>query len=159
MDEIFNFIDESGDAEFFGKRGKQLWTETGWNSLLIMGLVQTNDRKSLRKEILEIHEQILTDPLYGGIPSLEKENHFFHASVDHAEIRAAFFQFLRKRDDFKCYFVITRKNPEQFITHFEKNTTKFYFHCVKQLLELIDFDKKKKHIFYLSSRAKTTKGL
>jgi len=156
MDKNYNFIDESGNAEFFGKGGKQLWLEEGWHPLLIMGLAQTEDRKLLRKEIMEIHEEIVNDPLYKGIYSIDNKSHYFHARVDHPEIRAAFFQFLKRRTDFICYFVITYKNPDLFITNFNKSATKFYFNCVKKLLELSCFNKSKKHHFYLSQRNKTT---
>lgn len=65
-----------------------------------MGLVQTDNRKKLRKEITDFHNEILIDPLYIGIPSLGYDKHFFHAKDDHPEIRSAFYRFLKKRDDF-----------------------------------------------------------
>lgn len=121
-----------------------------------MGLLEIENRKQLTKDVERIHEEILKDPLFGGIHSLEKENHFFHARGDHPEIRGAFFQFLKKREDIKCYFVIAHKSPEQFINEFEKSATKFYFHLIKRLLDLPLFEKEEKHHFYLSRRNKTT---
>ncbi len=154
---IYNFIDESGNADFFGKRGKELWTQDGWQPLLIMGLVQTNDRKKIGQEITEFHKKILDDQLYIGITSLKNDEHFFHARTDHPEIRAEFFQFLRKRDDFICYCLVTQKNPSHFSTDYGKNTNKFYFDCVRKLLDICSFEKGKNHLFYLSQRNNTTK--
>lgn len=155
MDKYY-YIDESGDADFFGKRGKRLWENEGWNPVLIMGLLETANRRQLRRDIIEFHEDILKDPFFEGIPSLGKSHHYFHAREDHPEVRAAFFQFLRTRNDFQCYFVVGTKNPEQFITEFEKSSTKFYFHQVRQLIDLPDFKRADIHHFYLSRRNKTT---
>lgn len=154
--EKFYFIDESGDADFFGKRGKRLWEIDGWNPLLIMGLLETDNRKRLRKDVQQFHEKLLKDPYYEGIHSFEKVQHFFHARSDHPEVRAAFFQFLRNRDDFNCFFVIRYKDPQNFIAEFEKSTTKFYFYVIKQLIDLPEFKQSDKHKFYLSRRNKTT---
>ncbi len=154
--EKFYFIDESGDADFFGKRGKELWKIDGWNPLLIMGLLETNNRKQLRKDVIQFHAELLNDPYYGGIHSLNKGNHFFHARSDHPEVRAAFFQFLRRRNDFNCFFVVRYKDPQVFINEFQKNTAKFYFHVVKQLIDLPKFSHTNHHQFYLSRRNKTT---
>lgn len=155
MDKYY-FIDESGDADFFGKRGKKLWENEGWNPMLIMGLLETDNRKQLRANVNQFHENILKDPFFEGIPSLGRRQHYFHAREDHPEVRAAFFQFLRLQKDFKCYFVAGRKNPSQFISEFKKNTTKFYFHWVRRLIELPSFQNSDTHHFYLSRRNKTT---
>lgn len=152
----FYFLDESGDAEFFGKRGKQLWEHEGWHPVLIMGLLETADRKQLRKDVMEFHKNILDDVFYNGIYSINKENHFFHARIDHTDVRAAFFQFLRSRNDFKCYFSIVEKSPSEFIEVFDKNPSKFYFHVVEKLLELPEYSHLDEHVFYLSRRNKTT---
>ncbi|WP_419800417.1 hypothetical protein [Mucilaginibacter sp.] len=152
----FYFLDESGDAEFFGKRGKKLWEYEGWHPILIMGLLETNDRKRLRKDVLEFQENILNDVYYNSIDSMKVENHFFHARSDHTDVRAAFFQFLRSRNDFKCYFSIVEKEPAEFIEVFDKKPTRFYFHVVEQLLDLPIYNYQDEHSFYLSRRNKTT---
>lgn len=154
--EKFYFIDESGDADFFGKRGKKLWENEGWNPLLVMGLLETENRKEFRRDIKQFHEKLLKDSFFKGIHSFRKGKHYFHAREDHPEIRSAFFQFLRTRKDFRCYFVIGNKNPEQFISEFEKNTTRFYFHLVRQLVDLPRYISSDIHHFYLSRRNKTT---
>lgn len=152
----YYFIDESGDADFFGKRGKKLWETDGWNPLLILGMIETTNRRKLQKLISLFYKRIITDPYFRGIPSFEKANHYFHAKDDHPEVRAAFFQFLRTIDDFKCYFVIVCKNPQQFIYQFEKSSTRFYFNNVRQLIDLPKFNPTDKHHFYLSRRNQTT---
>lgn len=156
MDRYF-FIDESGDADFFGKRGTKLWENEAWNPVLIMGLLETQNRKQLREDVKHFHEKVLEDIFFNGIHSLGKNNHYFHARGDYPEVRSAFFQFLRTRNDFKCYFVIGNKNPQQFIKGFEKNTAKFYFHLVRQLIDLPNFKSSDVHRFYLSRRNKTTR--
>lgn len=152
----FYFLDESGDPEFFGKRGKRLWEFEGWNEVLIMGLMETDNRKNLRSDIINFHESILDDTYYEGICSLSKEGHFFHARADHQEIRSAFFQFLRRRKDFRCYFHIVIKNPDLFINKFNKQAGKFYYYVVEKLLALPEYKSDDSHMFYLSRRTKAT---
>ena len=121
-----------------------------------MGLLETNDRKQLRKDVIEFHKSILSDVYYNSIDSMKDHNHFFHARADHTDVRAAFFQFLRSRSDFKCYFSIVEKEPVRFIEIFDKKPTKFYFHAVELLLELPIYNYLDEHSFYLSRRTKTT---
>jgi len=121
-----------------------------------MGLLETDNRKQLRKDVEHFHDKLLKDLYYGGIHSLNKGQHFFHARSDHPEVRAAFFQFLRNREDFNCFFVIRHKDPQNFINEFEKSTARFYFHVVKQLIDLPKFNHLDSHQFYLSRRNKTT---
>lgn len=152
----YYFIDKSGDADFFGKRGKKLWETECWNPLLILGMIETTNRRKLQKRVTLFHKKIISDPYFQGIPSFEKDNHYFHAKNDHPEVRAAFFQFLRTIEDFKCYFVIVRKNPQQFISEFKKSSTGFYFNHVRQLIDLPEFNPMDTHLFYLSRRNQTT---
>lgn len=152
----FYFLDESGDADFFGKKGKRLWETEQWHPVLIMGLLETSNRKQLRKDIVEFHTNLPKDTYYNGICSLGKENHFLHARADHPEVRAAFFQFLRSRNDFMLYFSIVEKDPEIFISTFNKKPNSFYFHVVEHLLKMPPFRDNDTHAFYLSRRTKNT---
>lgn len=66
------FIDECGDPEFYGKRKKLLVGTEGFQPLLILGMVETPNRKTLQKAILELKAEILSDPLYNTIYSVSQ---------------------------------------------------------------------------------------
>jgi len=46
------FIDESGDPFFFGNRKKLLVGTEGFQPYLIIGVIETTDRKVLRKAVV-----------------------------------------------------------------------------------------------------------
>ncbi|MEM9896866.1 MAG: hypothetical protein AAF789_10890, partial [Bacteroidota bacterium] len=107
----FLFIDESGSPDFFGRRKRPLWLDANFSPLLLLGMIETSQRKKLRRQIEALQQQVLADPLYNTIPSVANPNWFFHARGDHPEIRALFFNFIRQLDDLFCYIIIARKNP------------------------------------------------
>jgi len=152
----YYYIDESGDADFYGKRGRQLWELESWNNFLLLGMLETGNRKRLRKDILTFHQALKNDKYFRGIASFDQPGHFFHAKDDHPEIRAEFFKFLRYRNDFKCYFSMVGKDARVFDQQFSRNPKQFYFHVVEHLLKLKDYNEGEKHSFYLSRRTKHT---
>jgi hypothetical protein len=152
----YYYIDESGDADFYGKRGKRLWELENWNNFLLLGMLETENRKLLREDILAFHRVLRDDKYFKGIASFGKPEHFFHAKDDHPEIRAEFFKFLRGRNDFKCYFSMVGKDAKVFDEQFKNNPKQFYFHVVEHLLKLKDYTEEDKHCFYLSRRTKHT---
>ncbi len=93
MSQTYFFIDECGDPEFFGK-GKSLLVGTkGYQPLLILGMIETTNRKALYKAVNEFSNQILSDTLFKTIPSVSEPNWFLHAKNDHPEVRAEFLSF------------------------------------------------------------------
>ncbi|QMW06298.1 DUF3800 domain-containing protein [Spirosoma foliorum] len=128
------FIDECGDPEFYGKRKKLLVGEPGYQPLLILGLVETTDRKSLKQAVLAFQQQILADSLYRSIYSVQKSGWFLHARADHPEIRGEFFKFLRSYPDIRFHAVIARKDLSIFNRKHNSNPSEFYFDIVHHLL-------------------------
>ena len=62
------FIDESGDPFFFANRNKLLVGTEGFQPYLIIGLIQTDNRKALRKAVVSFMENIKADKMYNSIP-------------------------------------------------------------------------------------------
>lgn len=54
---IYFFIDESGDPNFYGKGKKLLVGNEGYQPLLLIGMIETENRKLLRKSILEFRKK------------------------------------------------------------------------------------------------------
>lgn len=151
----YHFIDECGDPEFYGK-GKRLLVGTeGYQPLLIMGMVETTNRRALRKAIIEQREQILSDNLFKTIPSVSEDGWFFHAKDDHPEVRAEFFKFIRKYPDIRFHALIARKDIQLFARKHNNNATEFYFDVIKHLLE-DSLKPNTQHNIYLAQKAKST---
>ena len=154
--QLYFFIDESGDPNFYAKRKRPLWTEPTFEPLLMLGMVVVENRKVLRQAILNFQNQLLTDPLFNTIHSLNKPNWYLHASQDHADVRLKFIEFLREQPHIKCYIVIGRKIPEIFHNKHNGKAAEFYFDLLNKLLTLFEFDGVDQHMLFLSGRQSNT---
>ena len=129
------FIDESGDPTFYGNRKKLLVGTEGFHPYLIIGLIETTNRKALRKAVTNFIETIKADSLYNTIPSVAtRKSWYVHARGDHPEIRAKFFELLRNLDGFNAHIVIARKDLNIFTRKHNCNQTEFYFDVLHHLL-------------------------
>lgn len=134
MPHNYLFIDECGDPEFYGKRKKLLVGEPGYQPLLILGLVETADRRALQQAVLAFQQQILGDSLYRSIYSVQQPGWFLHARSDHPEVRAEFFKFIRSCPGLRFHAVIARKELVIFNRKHNNNPAEFYFDIVHHLL-------------------------
>lgn len=129
------FIDESGDPVFFGNRKKLLVGTEGFQPYLIIGMIETADRKALRKAVVSFMDNIKEDRLYNSIPSVNNgKGWFVHARGDHPEIRAKFFELLRNLDGFNAHIVIAKKELSIFNRKHNNSPTEFYFDVLHHLL-------------------------
>lgn len=154
--QLFFFIDESGDPNFYAKRKRPLWTEPNFEPILMMGMVVVQNRRALQRKILAFQSQLLNDPLFNTIHSVNVPNWFFHASQDHFEVRLKFIEFLRKEKDIKCYVAIGRKQPDIFHNKHNGKASEFYFDLLNKLLGQFEYVEGKTHMLFLSVRQSTT---
>jgi len=128
-------IDESGDPDFYGNRKKLLIGTPGFQPYLILGMIETDDRKNLRKVVTTFMENIRSDNLYNTIPSVATEKGWHvHARGDHPEIRAKFFELLRSLNGYKAHIVVAKKELTIFNRKHNNNPTEFYFDVLHHLL-------------------------
>jgi len=153
--EKYIFIDESGDPDFYGKRKKLLVGQEGYQPILIVGLIATNNKRLLRKKILDFCATILNDPLYKSIPSLQPPNWLPHARNDHPEVRAEFFKFIRNLEGFTTYSIIARKDINIFSNKHNSNPQEFYFDVLYHLLTIKLRKPSASYQIYLAHREKT----
>ena len=147
------FIDESGDPTFYGNRKKLLVGTEGFQPYLIIGMIETNNRKLLRKAVVDFIQNIQADNLYNSIPSVSaKKGWFVHARGDHPEIRAKFFELLRNLQGFKAHIVIAKKDLNVFNKKHNNNPTEFYFDVLHHLLNGRLKDTGRRYKLYLSQR-------
>ncbi len=155
MQNSYYFIDECGDPEFYGKGKRLLVGTSGYQPLLIIGLIETPNRKSLHKAVKEFSDSIRQDVLFKSIPSVKDPHWFLHAKNDHPEVRSQFFQFLRQYHDITFHAVIARKDLNIFNRKHNNNASEFYFDVIRKLLENHWSVDLKYHI-YLAHKSKST---
>jgi hypothetical protein len=150
------FIDESGDPQFYAKKKRPLWIEPGFIPIMLLGMVTTDDRKSLRKKVIAFQQEILNNPLLNSIYSVKQPGWFLHASNDHSDINLKTVEFLKDITGFKFSAVVARKNPEIFINKHNGKPADFYFDLLHKLMELDSMDGGCKYHLYLSQRQSNT---
>ena len=147
------FIDESGDPVYYGNRKKLLAGIAGFQPYLIIGMIETDNRKALRKAVVNFMDSIKADSLYNSIPSIATDKGWYvHARGDHPEIRAKFFELLRNLEGYKAHIVIAKKDLNIFNRKHNNNPTEFYFDVLHHLLNGRLNDAGRHYNFYLSQR-------
>lgn len=152
----FVFIDESGGPHFFGRKKRPLWEGEEFVPILLIGLVITSQRSRLRKAIEAFKSNVLADPLYNEIHSINKGNWNPHARSDYPDLRAKFFELIRKMDYIECYVVIARKNPNRFTTKHNGNEKEFYFDVLNKLIQQLPMKAEDSYQLFLSRIQKNT---
>lgn len=96
------FVDEAGDSALWGRRGKVLIGTKGCSSYFILGMIRVDDAARLALEANELRSQILADPYFRGVPSLDPARRrtaiAFHAKDDPPEVRRDFFKLLLRHE-------------------------------------------------------------
>ena len=128
------FVDESGDPAFYDRKGNLIAGQAGCSPILLLGFVETNDPKRLRKALLALQQEIVGDPYFEGVPSLAKTAIAFHAKDDLPEVRYKVYQLLATLD-FKAQFIVARKIEPVFRNNFQAKESAFYDHLVAQLFK------------------------
>jgi Protein of unknown function (DUF3800) len=151
------FIDESGDPVFYGNRKKLLVGTPGFQPYLIIGMIETTNRRTLYKAVAAFMQQIKADNLYNTIPSVACEKGWYpHARADYPEVRAKFIELLRSLDEYKAHIVIAKKDLNIFIRKHNNNATEFYFDVLHHLLNGKIHSEEYQHMLYLAQRGNNT---
>ncbi len=109
------FIDEAGDPTLFNKKGQSLVGLEGCSSFFIVGKLEVNNPDALSQSLTTLHQEILTDPYFAGVPSFQPERQktalLFHAKDDLPEVRYEVFKLLRAAgDDLRFHAVVCDKD-------------------------------------------------
>ena len=85
------YVDESGDATIFNRRGQVLIGEQGCSRYFILGVLDIENAVSLQQELDELRASLLADPYFKDVPSMQlaarKTALKFHAKDDLPEVR------------------------------------------------------------------------
>jgi hypothetical protein len=103
------FVDETGDGVIFDGKGRVLVGTGTVQDYFTVGMVECWTLKALTEDLAMLRTQLLADPYFKGVPSLQPEAKktalFFHAKDDLPEVRREVFKVLA-RHDFSFYAVI-----------------------------------------------------
>src|SRR5581483_7775454 len=93
------FVDEAGDLTLFDKRGRVIVGQEGVSRCFAVGAALVPDLSSLDAQLTALRTQLLTDPYFAAVPSMQHETgktaRSFHAKDDTAEVRREVFKILR----------------------------------------------------------------
>jgi len=96
------FVDEAGDGNLFNKKGNIIIGQEGCSRYFLLGVLDVRDPKSLSTDFLALREQLLNDPYFKNVPSMQKESrktyYSFHAKDDLPEVRREVFSLIKKHD-------------------------------------------------------------
>ncbi len=96
------FVDEAGDSVLWDRRGKVLIGTKGCSNYFVLGMACIKDPVKLALQAQELRKQMLEDPYFRGVPSLDPNKNktavAFHAKDDPGEVRRDFFKLLLQHD-------------------------------------------------------------
>lgn len=133
------FLDETGDAAFYGKGRKLIVGQSGVSLSFGMGLVRV-DRplEEARREVRALHQQVEADPLLNTIPSVKKRiesgGFFFHACKDTPDVRSVLLHYLRELPC-EAEVVVARKVPALFEKQHHAREDEFYADLLAHLIK------------------------
>jgi len=107
------FVDEAGDPNLFGKRGKVIIGDAGCSKFFILGALRVDDPESLALEFNTLRAKLIADPYFASVPSFQPGNKKtavdFHAKDDLPEVRREVFSLLMKRKDLRFFAIVRDK--------------------------------------------------
>ena len=154
---IWYFADEAGDPVFYDRRGSLIVGQRGCSPVLILGFVQTENPGPIRQAVLQLQQEILNDPYFQGVPSLQKTAVAFHCKDDIPEIRYRLFKLIATLD-FRAQFIVARKIEKVFRNSFQTNENKFYDHLVSCLFQNV-LHRHERNFIYFAKRGSRDRQL
>lgn len=107
------YIDEAGDSVLFDRHGNIIIGNEGISKFFILGLLEIGDPFSLGRNLEHLRDEVLSDPYFSGVPSLDPDRKktaiSFHAKDDLSEIRYKVYELLKQRDDIRFFAVVGDK--------------------------------------------------
>lgn len=106
------FVDEAGDPVLFDRRGRVRAGTPGCSQYFMLGNLDVEDPEELRLRLDTLRAELLRDPYFKGVPSMQPENRktavAFHAKDDNPEVRREVFRLL-SQCELRFYAVVRDK--------------------------------------------------
>jgi hypothetical protein len=138
------FVDEAGDGALFNARGRVIVGAAGCSRFFILGLADIPDPATLGREMEHLRAQLLADPYFEGVPSMQPEARktalAFHAKDDLPEVRREVFSLLLRhhmhffavvRDKLKVVEYVRQRNERE--PSYRYNPNELYDYLVRRL--------------------------
>jgi hypothetical protein len=159
------FVDEAGDLTILGRHGVSLLGQEGVSNCFMVGVAQIANPNQMRREIDVLRAEILSDPYFRKVPSLQSHRKktalCFHAKDDCAEVRMAVFKLLARHDTKvivgvrrKCVLVELAKRS--WINGVRLSTDSVYDDLVKTVFKPI-LHKADRNVICFARRGKSTR--
>jgi hypothetical protein len=158
------FVDEAGDGTLFSKKGGVIIGQEGCSRYFILGVLDVADQEALASELTILRQQLLADPYFKKVPSMQpeaKKTHFaFHAKDDVPEVRREVFAVIRKfdlrflavvRNKHKVLEYVRQRNSQDSTYHYHLN--ELYDYMVRVLFKNL-LHKDDSYEIYFSKRWK-----
>ncbi len=147
--DIYYFVDESGDPSFYDRHGNFIVGKDGCSKILMLGFIETNEPKHIRKELKLVKDRIKENPYLKDIPSVTKSLNYFHATDDCPEVRQEVYRCISALD-FKAQFVIARKIEGAF-KKYGCDENRFYDSLISHLFKNV-LHRAENNFIYFSKR-------
>jgi hypothetical protein len=126
------FVDEAGDGNLFNKKGNIIIGQEGCSRYFLLGVLDVKDPNSLSTDFLALREQLLNDPYFKNVPSMQKESrktyYSFHAKDDLPEVRREVFSLIRTHDLSFLAVVRDKKKVLQYVNQRNQNFPDYHYH-------------------------------
>ncbi len=141
------YVDEAGDTTLFKRHGNVIIGQEGCSNYFAVGYLDIPNITSLITDLDNLHKDLVHDPYFSGIPSMQPESHktydFFHAKDDVPEVRREVFRILKQHDELRFHAVIQNKqslleyvrNQEAEFPDYRYNPNNVYDYFVKILFQ------------------------
>lgn len=140
------FVDEAGDGTLFNTFGCIIVGTEGCSHFFILGLLDVSEPEALSHEMEELRAQLLADPYFKGVPSMQPETKktalAFHAKDDIPEVRREVFNLLLRhklrffaivRDKRKVVEYVRQRNERDPLYRYNPN--ELYDYLVRRLFK------------------------
>jgi hypothetical protein len=132
------FVDEAGDPVIFNAKGQVIIGNDGCSKFFMLGFLDIMDADSLAKDIQKLRDQMLADPYFKKVPSMQSERRktflAFHAKDDIPEVRKEVYALLLKHD-MKFHAVIRNKHEVLAYAYQQREKTGAYRYNPNELYD------------------------
>lgn len=126
------FVDEAGDGVLFSKKGTLVIGTPGCSRFFILGMVDIPDPDPIGRELNELRAQLLADPYFRGVPSMQPEARKtaldFHAKDDLPEVRREVFALLQRHQFHFSAVVRDKLEVVKYVRQRNKHDAPYRYH-------------------------------
>lgn len=128
----FHYVDEAGDPNLFNRKKRVIVGNSGCSKFFILGSLEVVDPETLANRMTELRLELLRDPYFAGVPSMQpgkrKTAVSFHAKDDPAEVRREVFKILREADVRFHAFVRDKSSIVEWVRQRNSENSRYRYH-------------------------------